>query len=232
MKTFTSIKWSNAEKYLALITVFLLTSQMLLPGSLPVHLGYIAQPSTFLSNVHLGFTSFVKTHANHTSFTLAFFLLSPKTGDIIRQACVFSAFFLGMEFVALQEMMGMNPYILHTLVLLSVFFVAMENISARKLKIEQSRYVLLAIGGLLHGASLGNTLLHSGGSNAASFFSYASFSTGVLLAELAVLAALFVVVAKFLSTKDYYKRLIVTPVSLLLATYCTYEVIQLIIVPN
>ena len=232
MKTIISIKWSNSEKYLVLLTGFLLMGQMLLSGSLPVKFGYIAQPFTFLSYVNMGFTRFLNTGFNHATFTVAFFLLSPKTGDILRQALNFSAFFLLMELLVVQGMIATNAYILNSLVLLSVFFVALENIFARKLRIDNSRHLLLAICGLVHGAVLGNTLLNSGTANPASIFSYAGFSTGLLLGEIFLLAALFVVVAKFLSTKDYYKRLVVNPVSLLLAAYCIYEVVQLLVVPN
>ena len=117
-------------------------------------------------------------------------------------------------------------------VLLSVFFVTLENIFARKLKIDNTRHLLVAICGMIHGAAMGNMFLNSGAADPAALFSFASFSTGLLLGEISILAALFVVVGKFLATKDYYKRSIVTPVSLLLATYCIYEVFQLVVVPN
>ena len=232
MKTIISTKWSNSEKYLLLLTVFLLMGQMLLSGSLPLQFGYISQPSTFLSYVNLGFNRFIGAGFNHAAFTLAFFLLSPKSGDVLRQAINFSAFFLCTEFLTLQGMISTNTYILNSLVLLSVFFVAMENIFARKLKIDDSRHLLLSICGLIHGAAMGNMLLNSGAGNPASVSSFVSFSTGMLLGEILLLAGLFVVVAKFLSTKDYYKRLIVTPVSVILAAYSIYEVFQLLIVPN
>ncbi|MES2892141.1 MAG: HupE/UreJ family protein [Bacteroidota bacterium] len=232
MKHIISMKWSNSEKYLVLLTVFLLMGQMLLSGSLPVKFGFIAQPATFLSYVNLGYTRFITAGFYHGAFTLAFFLLSPKTEDIVRQAISFAACFLVAELLTLQGMVSTNAYILQSLVLLSVFFVSLENIFARKLKIDNTRHLLVAACGLVHGAAIGNMFLNSGAADPTALFSYASFSTGLLLGEVSILAALFVVVGKFLATKEFYKRLVVTPVSLLLAGYCLYEVFKLVVVPN
>jgi hypothetical protein len=232
MKTLISTKWSNGEKNLILLTVFLLMGQMLLSSSLPAQIGFVSKPTTFLSYVNLGYTQFTTVGLNHILFTLAFFLLSPTPTDITKQAINFTACYLAMQWLTIQGIFAINAYIGNSLVLLSVFFIAMENIFARKLKIEGNRQLIIALSGMVHGAAMGNSILALPGAVSTPNFSFLSYSAGLLLGEIAVLAVLFLLIGKLLAEKEYYKKLVVTPVSLALAAYSIYGVVQLLIVPN
>ena len=232
MKNIIAIKWSNGEKSLVLLIIFLFTAQILLSNSIPVQFGFVAQPAGFLSYLNLGYNQFTGAAFHHVMFALAFVLLCPKREEVVRQAVTFTTSYLITEWLTLQGFIAPNTYILNSLVLLSVFFIAVENIFARKLKIDNNRYLFLVLFGFIHGAAMGNNLINTGASLQSPNFSFLAYSAGLVLGEIAILALLFLLIGKFLSDKDYYKRLVVTPVSVALAAYSIYNVVQLLFVPN
>ena len=232
MKYMMSMKWSKGEKSLVLLTTFLFTAQILLSNALPRQFGFVAQPTDFLSYLNLGYNHFTSSAYHHMLFALAFVLLCPKTEEVKQQAMAFTGSFLVIEWLTLQGFIATNTYILNSLVLLSVFFIAVENIFARKLKIDNNRYLFLVLFGFIHGAAMGNNLINTGASLQSPNFSFLAYSAGLVLGEVAILALLFLLIGKFLADKNYYKNLVVTPVSMALAAYSIYSLVQLLLVAN
>ena len=232
MKTIISIKWTNGEKSLALLTIFLLISQILLSNTLPLQFRFIAKPATFLSFLSLGYNQFTSTGLSHLFFAASFFLLCPKTDDVVKQTVAFTAGFLLTGWLTVSGVIATNAYILDSLVLLSVFFIALENIFARKLKIENTRYLFLLFFGLVHGAAFGNTLFNTGVATGSPIFSFFSYAAGLMLGEITILALMFLIAGKFLSDKSYYKQRVVNPLSVGLAVYSIYNLVKLVLVTN
>ncbi len=232
MKDLISIKWSNGDKSLVLLTLFLFSFQILLSNTMAGQLGAIRQPENFLSFVHLGFSQFTFTGINRILFITAFFILCPKSVALIPQSLVFTASYLIAEWFTIHGFIEPNTYILDSLVLLSIFAIGLENILARKLKVENTRYLLLFLAGLIHGSALGNDLVNSGTSLTNPIATFFSYSLGLISGEILVLGVLFILFGKLLAEKPDYKKWIVNPISAALAIFSIYSIAQMLSLTN
>jgi hypothetical protein len=232
MKTTTSLKWSNAEKSLILLIVFLFAYQILLSNSSSVTISVVTQPGSFLSLFNMGYKQFTSGGMNSMLFVLSFFLLCPKKEEANRQALIFTGSFLFAELLTIYEIIQPNTYILNSLVFLTILFIAAENVFARKLKIESTRCLFVFLFGLIHGSSLGNFLVNTGATANSRMFSFLSYSVGLIIGEISVLAILFLAITKLFATKSYYKIAIGNPLSLALVGYSLYNVVRLLLIPN
>ncbi|CAN5749840.1 hypothetical protein BH11BAC3_BH11BAC3_33780 [soil metagenome] len=232
MKYLISIKWSNGEKSLVLLTLFLFSCQILLSNTMAGQLGAIEQQENFLSFVNLGFNQFTSTGINRILFITSFFILCPKAEALIPQSFVFTASYLVAEWFTIHRFIEPNTYILNSLLLLSIFAIGLENILSRKLKIENSRYLLLFFAGLIHGSALGNELVNSGTSLSKPIATFFSYSLGLIAGEIVVLGVLFILFGKLLAEKPDYKKWIVNPISAALAIFSIYSIFRMLSLTN
>src|SRR6185369_1384441 len=106
--------------------------------------------------------------------------------------------------LAMYNVINVPARIVEPLIALSIMFVALENIFARKLK--PSRLVVVFIFGLVHGMGFASALSNLGLPSHSYFTSLIMFNAGVELGQLTVILAAFLLFGKWFGDKPWYHR--------------------------
>ena len=103
-------------------------------------------------------------------------------------------------------------------------YVALEHIFAKKLK--ASRIGIIFLFGLIHGLGFASVLNSLGLPKDAFLSSLIMFNVGVELGQVIVILAAFLLFGLWFGKKPYYRKYIVTPLSLLIAAIALFWVIE------
>jgi hypothetical protein len=112
------------------------------------------------------------------------------------------------------------PRIVEPLIALSIAYVGIENLWARKL--HRSRMVLVFGFGLLHGLGFAGALSDFGMPSHAFIPALISFNVGVELGQIAILSIAFLLVGAAFSKRDWYRSRITIPASIGIAVTGLY----------
>ena len=110
-----------------------------------------------------------------------------------------------------------NGRIVEPLIAISIVYIAVENILLSDMK--PWRVALVFAFGLLHGMGFAGALKELGLPRSEFVTALVTFNLGVEAAQLAVIGAAFLLVGWYCSRRQWYRRLIVVPASVLIA--CT-----------
>lgn len=104
--------------------------------------------------------------------------------------------------------------IVEPLIALSIAYVGIENVFSKKL--HNSRLILVFAFGLLHGLGFASVLADFGIPEDAFVIALISFNVGVELGQLAIILGAFLLVTLWFGKRDWYRKVIVVPASLLI----------------
>jgi hydrogenase/urease accessory protein HupE len=172
----------------------------------------------------LGFEHILPTGADHILFIAGLCLLSTKIKTIIWQATAFTVAHSVTLALSMKNIIIAPPAIVEPLIALSIMFVGVENIMAKK--VMPWRVALVFLFGLVHGMGFASSLNETGLPPDKFYTSIIAFNVGVEAGQVAVIAAMFVFVINRFKNKSWYRRKIVYGLSALITLIALYWTIE------
>lgn len=176
----------------------------------------------------IGFEHIVPKGLDHILFIVALFFFSTRFKPLLLQVTMFTVAHTITLGLTMTGFISLPASIVEPLIALSIAYAALENIFAKG-HMHTSRLVLVFAFGLLHGMGFASVLSDFGMPDNAFITALISFNIGVELGQLAVIAALFLLIAVWFRQKPWYRTAFVIPISLtiaILGLYWVYERVQ------
>jgi HupE / UreJ protein len=172
----------------------------------------------------LGYKHILPLGFDHILFILSLFLLSPKLKPVLWQATAFTIAHSVTLGLAMYHVITPPAKIIEPLIALSIMYVALENIFSPRLK--ASRIGVVFLFGLVHGLGFAGALGELGLPQNSYLLSLVMFNVGVELGQLTVILLAFFLLARWFGNKPYYRKVIVIPLSVIIAVIAAYWTIQ------
>jgi hypothetical protein len=172
----------------------------------------------------LGFTHIVPLGLDHILFMLCIFFLNPDLKKVIWQATAFTVAHSITLGLAMYGLIKPPTYIVEPVIALSILFVALENMITDKLK--PSRIFIVFAFGLIHGMGFASALTQLGLPEKQFATALITFNVGVELGQIAVILTAWMLIGKWFGQKQWYRKRIVSPVSLLIAITACYWTVE------
>ncbi len=170
--------------------------------------------STAFTYLYQGFVHIIPKGLDHILFVLALFLLTAKFSTLLWQVSAFTLAHTITLALGIFGLVNISASIVEPLIALSIAYVAIENIYAKKLK--KWRIVIIFIFGLLHGLGFASVLLDLGLAPSQYVVSLIAFNIGVEIAQITVLLLALVCLYRF-QKKSWYRQRIIQPLSMVIA---------------
>jgi hydrogenase/urease accessory protein HupE len=129
--------------------------------------------------------------------------------------------------LSMKGVMTLPLPIVEPLIALSIVFVAIENILINELKVW--RILIVFLFGLIHGLGFAAALNEIGLPRNKFFTSIISFNAGVELGQILIILFIYVFIIHPMGRKIWYKKIVVYPVSLIIASIALFWTFQRII---
>jgi hypothetical protein len=172
----------------------------------------------------LGFRHIIPQGLDHILFVAGLCLLSTKIRTILWQATAFTVAHSITLALSMKNIIVAPPAIVEPIIALSILFVAIENLILSELK--PWRILIVFSFGLIHGMGFASSLNEIGLPPGKFYTSILSFNIGVELGQIAVITAMFLLVIIPLRQKLNYRKMIVYPLSVLIAVVAAYWTIE------
>ena len=162
--------------------------------------------------LRVGFEHVIPLGYDHILFIISLFFFDSKLKTAVIQCSIFTvAHSLTLALVALGYL-KFDTRLVETVIALSIFFVAFENLFSSKLK--AGRLCLVFIFGLLHGMGFATALNEIGLPKNEFLTALVGFNCGVEVAQVVILLVCYIMIAKWIRDKDWYSSMFVRPLSM------------------
>lgn len=175
----------------------------------------------------LGIAHIIPMGIDHILFVVALCLLNTKLKTILWQATAFTLAHSITLALSMKGVMTLPLPIVEPLIALSIVFVAVENILINELKVW--RILIVFLFGLIHGLGFAAALNEIGLPRNKFFTSIISFNAGVELGQILIILFIYVLIIHPMGRKIWYKKIVVYPVSLIIASIALFWTFQRII---
>ena len=175
---------------------------------------------TIANYVFVGYVHILPGGLDHILFVVGLFLLSTRLHPLLWQITAFTVAHTISLALGMTGVVRISPAIVEPLIALSIVYVCVENLFTRKL--TRWRPVIVFCFGLLHGLGFAGVLMEIGLPRDQFATGLISFNVGVELGQISVIAACFALVGIWFSRKIWYRKIIVIPGSLVIATIATF----------
>jgi hydrogenase/urease accessory protein HupE len=175
----------------------------------------------------LGIAHIIPMGIDHILFVVALCLLNTKLKTILWQATAFTLAHSITLALSMKGVMTLPLPIVEPLIALSIVFVAIENILINELKVW--RILIVFLFGLIHGLGFAAALNEIGLPRNKFFTSIISFNAGVELGQILIILFIYVLIIHPMGRKIWYKKIVVYPVSLIIASIALFWTFQRII---
>jgi hypothetical protein len=176
----------------------------------------------------LGYNHILPLGPDHIMFVLSLFMLSPKLKPLLWQATAFTVAHSITLGLAMYDIISPPANIVEPLIALSILYVSLENIFSPRLK--ASRIGIVFLFGLVHGMGFAGALGKLGLPQDAYLLSLVMFNIGVELGHLTIILSASFLLGKWFGNKSYYRRLIVIPVSAVIAIVSAVWTVQRLLI--
>ena len=174
--------------------------------------------------LQLGYTHILPFGLDHVLFVLGLFFLDPRMKAVIAQATAFTLAHSVTLGLAMTGMLHAPAAIIEPIIALSILFLALENIFFSD--IRWWRILVVFAFGLIHGCGFASALAEAGLPASNFFLALLSFNAGIELGQLTVIILAWACVGKWFSTKPWYRRRIVVPVSAIIGGVALFWTIE------
>ena len=174
--------------------------------------------------IKLGFTHIIPEGLDHILFVIGLCLLSNKVKVILWQATAFTVAHSITLALSMKNIIVAPSAVVEPIIALSILFVAVENLLLTELK--PWRILLVFMFGLIHGLGFASSLNEIGLPRNKFVTSILSFNGGVELGQITVICAVFLLLVIPFGKYKYYRKSIVTPLSVLIGLIALYWTIQ------
>jgi uncharacterized membrane protein len=172
----------------------------------------------------LGFQHIIPQGFDHILFVAGLCLLSTKIKTILWQATAFTVAHSITLALSMKNIIVAPSAIVEPIIALSILFVAIENLILSELK--PWRILIVFLFGLIHGMGFASSLNEIGLPPNKFYTSILSFNIGVELGQIAVITAMFLLIIIPLRKRADYRKLIVYPLSVLIALVAAYWTVE------
>ena len=182
---------------------------------------------TIMNYIVLGYEHIIPKGLDHILFILGLFLFSLAIKPLLWQVTMFTVAHTITLGLAMSGVITLPANVVEPLIALSIAYIGIENIFARKL--QKSRLALVFGFGLLHGLGFASVLADFGLPDYAFTTALISFNVGVELGQLCIiLIAFFLVGFSYRHTNNqlWFKNDITIPASLVITVIALYWFIQ------
>jgi hypothetical protein len=170
--------------------------------------------STLWRYVFLGFRHIVPEGTDHALFVLGLFLLSPRVLPLAKQVTAFTAAHTLTLTLAVLGWVRVPAGIVEPAIALSIAFIAIENLFARR--VGPWRLAVVFLFGLLHGLGFASGLAELGLPAGQLATGIGGFAVGVEAGHLAVIAGAFLLLG-WTRSRPWYRARVEIPCSLAIA---------------
>jgi len=175
----------------------------------------------------LGFTHIIPQGFDHILFVVGLCLLSYKIKVILWQATAFTVAHSITLALSMKSIIIAPSAVVEPIIALSILFVAIENMLVAELKAW--RVLLVFCFGLIHGLGFASSLNEIGLPRNKFATSIISFNVGVELGQIAIILAVFCLLILPFGKKNFYRKWIVFPISILIGLVALCWTIQRVI---
>ena len=179
---------------------------------------------TFVDYIPVGFDHILPKGLDHILFVLGLFFLSTRLGPLIWQVSAFTLAHTVTLALGALGIVNIPGSIVEPLIAASIVYVAVENLFAKGL--NPWRPVVIFGFGLLHGLGFASVLGEFGLPAGQFVPALIGFNIGVELGQLTVIALAFLAVGLWFGQKDWYRRAIAMPASLVIAAVGAYWFVE------
>jgi hypothetical protein len=172
----------------------------------------------------LGFTHIVPKGLDHILFVLGLFLLSPRIKPLLWQVSAFTLAHTLTLALSVYGVVSLPSRVVEPAIALSIVFVAVENVIARRLTPWRPAVVFLF--GLLHGLGFAGVLTELGLPRSQFLAALLSFNVGVEVGQLAVILVAALLIALPFGKKPWYRSRVEVPASLAIAAVALVWLVQ------
>lgn len=180
--------------------------------------------SVFGNYIGIGFAHILPKGLDHILFVVGLFLLSAHLKPLLWQV---SAFTLAHTISLALGMFGLVTVpagIVEPLIAASIVYVAVENIVMRGLS-PWRPFVVFGFG-LLHGLGFASVLAEVGIARSQFVTGLIGFNIGVEIGQLTVITLCFILFGYWFRNKPWYRRVITTPLSIIVAGIGFYWLLE------
>jgi hypothetical protein len=172
----------------------------------------------------LGIQHIIPLGIDHILFVISLCLLSTHIKTILWQATTFTLAHSVTLALSMKGILVAPGSVVEPIIALSIMFVAIENMLLSELK--PWRITIVFIFGLIHGMGFASALNEIGLPRNKFYTSILSFNAGVEIGQVIVIACVFMLVIIPFGKRIWYRKFIVYPSSLLIASIAAYWVIK------
>jgi hypothetical protein len=175
----------------------------------------------------LGYNHILPLGLDHILFVLSLFMLSPKMKPLLWQATAFTVAHSITLGLAMYHVISPPANIIEPLIALSILYVSLENIFSPRLKV--SRIGIVFLFGLVHGMGFAGALGKLGLPQDSYLLSLVMFNIGVELGQLTIILSAYLLLGKWFGDKPYYRKIVVIPISAMIAIISAVWTVQRIL---
>ena len=180
--------------------------------------------SVFFKYLGLGYTHIIPLGLDHILFILCVFFLNSNIKQILVQASMFTLAHSITLALAAYGVINPSAAVVEPIIALSIVLLALENIYSTK--VRPWRMLMIFLFGLVHGMGFAGALGELGLPRTAFAEALVSFNIGVELGQISIILIMYLLVVKNFSQKIWYRKGIVVPSSVLIASVAAYWTIQ------
>jgi hydrogenase/urease accessory protein HupE len=172
----------------------------------------------------LGFEHILPKGLDHILFILGIFLLTTRLKPILTQVTAFTIAHSITLGLTMYGLVSLPSRLVEPLIAISIAYVAIENVVTTELKPWRPAVVFAF--GLLHGMGFAGVLRELKLPRGEFVPALVSFNLGIELAQLAVVAAAFLLVAAWFRHREWYRPRFVVPASMMIAATGLFWTVQ------
>lgn len=173
-----------------------------------------------LEYISIGFEHILPYGLDHILFILGIFLLNTQFKPLIQQVTLFTIAHTITLGLSINGIINLPANVIEPLIALSIAYVGIENIFVKNL--NNLRLLIVFLFGLIHGMGLAGALADFNMPEDTFITTLLSFNVGVELGQLTVIALAYCCVTVWFKNKDWYRKAIVIPSSLMISVMGLY----------
>ena len=179
---------------------------------------------TFLDYIPVGFAHILPKGLDHILFVLGLLFLTPKFYPLLIQISIFTLAHTITLAISSLKIIDISSAIIEPLIAASIIYVAIENFFNSSL--TKYRSIIIFFFGLLHGLGFASVLSSFGLPGTNFIWALVGFNVGVEIGQLTIILAFYTIFIYWIKTKNYYRKYISIPGSLIIALFGTFWLLE------
>ncbi len=205
------------------VTQFLLSGEksQVISAKTGKPLGWI---DTFLDYIPVGFSHILPKGLDHILFVFGLLFLTPKFYPLLIQVSIFTLAHTITLAISSLKIIDISAEIIEPLIAASIIYVAVENFFNSSL--TKYRSIIIFFFGLLHGLGFASVLSSFGLPGTNFIWALVGFNIGVEIGQITIILAFYAIFIYWIKTKNYYRKYISIPGSLIIALFGTFWLLE------